>query len=71
MNFKDYEKVTKLYQQGFKCIKYEDDQNGQFTAFFKNFEDEKIDSLLCNNDEEIAKIKDYIDNHWSCKYNIS
>lgn len=63
MTLKDFEKVNKLYQQGFRCIKYEDDQKGQFTAFFKNFEDEKIDSLTCKDDEEIVKIKDYIDNY--------
>ena len=55
------EKVKKLYQNGFRCIRYENDINGLFTAYFKNFKQEKIDSLTCGDESEINEIKSFID----------
>lgn len=60
---RDFDKVTELYDQGFRCIKYQTDENGKFEVFLKNFEDENIDSLVCGDVAEIARIKDYIDNY--------
>ena len=60
---REFDRVIKLYEQGFRCIKYENVESGEFRVLFKNFKDEKIDSLVCSNKDEIIKIKQYIDNY--------
>lgn len=63
MDINSFNKVKGLYEDGYKCIRYEDTENGQFTAYFKNFEDERIDTIICNNKEEIREIKTFIDTY--------
>ncbi|MTI68750.1 MAG: hypothetical protein FH751_00650 [Firmicutes bacterium] len=55
------EKLKKLYSEGFKCIRYEDGNEGELKAFFKNFEQEKIDDIISYDENEINMIKKFID----------
>lgn len=63
MKMDNYNKVEELYSRGFRCIRYENNDTGEFVAYFKNFEEEEIDSLFCANKKEIHKIKSFIDSH--------
>lgn len=56
----NYNKVCKLYEQGFKCIKYDDEKDGKMNVYFKNFEKEKSDSIEVTDFDEKMKIKNYI-----------
>ncbi|MGF7056480.1 hypothetical protein [Brassicibacter mesophilus] len=56
------ERVKELYQNGFRCIKYEDDEDGRLAVYFKNFENEAIDMILSEDKYEIENIKSYINN---------
>ncbi|EOC99808.1 hypothetical protein L21TH_2113 [Caldisalinibacter kiritimatiensis] len=60
---KNIDILRELYNKGFKCIRYEDGERGEFTVYCKNFEKEKIYSIQTNNQDEIQEIKDYIDNN--------
>lgn len=61
MEKRKLEQLERLFDSGYKCIKYEDGENGEFKAYFKNFETEKIDTIVSNNKNEIPKIKELID----------
>ncbi len=63
MQINNFEKVKTLYDNGFRCIRYENGDNGEFTAYFKNFEKEEIDSLVCEDENEISEIKSFIDTY--------
>ncbi|MTI48490.1 hypothetical protein [Sporosalibacterium faouarense] len=63
MDKRNLERVKKLYDKGFKCIRYEDGENGELTAYFKNFEEESIDSIQCIDKKEINEIKSFIDQY--------
>lgn len=54
-------KLKHLYNKGYKCIKYEENSNGELTAYFKNFEEEKIDELTSSVKSESKEIKNFID----------
>ena len=54
-------KLENLYNKGYKCIRYEEN-DGQFTAYFKNFEDEKIDEINSYTKKEFDLLKSFIDN---------
>lgn len=54
--------VRNLYDDGYKCIKYENNQNGDLTAYFKNFEKEKSAEITCSIKKEAHEIKSFIDN---------
>lgn len=55
------QKVKKLYDEHYKCIKYEFADEGDFVLHFKNFEKEKIDVVRTKNKSEIEEIKKFID----------
>ncbi|WP_427339001.1 hypothetical protein [Caloranaerobacter sp. DY30410] len=61
MEKRNLKQLEKLLDNGFKCIKYEDGTNGEFKAYFKNFETEKIDTIVSNDKNEITKMKELID----------
>ncbi|WP_425446597.1 hypothetical protein [Dethiothermospora halolimnae] len=63
MNINNINQVKDLYNKGFRCIKYEEHDNGEFKAYFKNFEEEKIDSLSCKDKKEVGEIKSFIDSY--------
>lgn len=53
--------IRDYYDEGFKCIKYEQNQNGEFVIYLKNFENEAIETLYCIDKQEINEIKNFID----------
>lgn len=55
------EQVKVFYDYGFKCIKYEQNLDEELVIYLKNFENEKIETLYCNDKQEINEIKKYID----------
>ncbi|KGG80185.1 hypothetical protein Y919_07720 [Caloranaerobacter azorensis H53214] len=61
MEKRNLKQLENLFNSGFKCIKYEDTANGEFKAYFKNFETEKIDTIVSNDKDEINKMKQLID----------
>lgn len=52
--------IQQLYNQGYKCIKYEEDTHGKLIIYLKNFEIEKTHTLYYDSREDIEEIKDYI-----------
>ncbi len=63
MEKKNMDKLKQLYENGYKCIKYEDNSDGELKAYFKNFEEEKIEELVSYDESEITQIKNYVDNY--------
>lgn len=61
MDKNSFDTVKELYSKGFRCIRYEDGKSGELTAYFKNFKEEKIDSVTCSNKKEIKDIKSFIE----------
>jgi hypothetical protein len=55
------EKLKRLYEKGYKCIRYEDDEDGQFKMYFKNFEKEQIEDINSTNTSEINVLKSFVD----------
>jgi len=55
------EKLRRLYEKGYKCIRYEDENDGTFKMYFKNFEKEHIDDIQSSNMNEINQLKSYVD----------
>lgn len=63
---KNYNKICKLYDEGFKCIRYDDQKNGSMNIYLKNFEIEKSDTIKVTDFNEKMRIKNYInDNSFS------
>lgn len=55
------EKFRGLYDNGFRCIKYEvDETDDLFTVYLKNFENENTDTIKCNPEDGMI-LKNYID----------
>lgn len=63
MDNNNLSKLKQLYENGFKCIRYEDSDNGELRAYFKNFTEERIDEIVSEDKKEITEIKNYIDNN--------
>lgn len=61
MRYENINKVKELYDKGFRCIRYEEGSQGELVAYFKNFEEEAIDTLVAYDKNEISQIKDFID----------
>lgn len=56
----NYEKLCQLYQSGYKCIRYDDVKDGKMNIYFKNFDEEKSDSIEVTDYDEKMRIKGYI-----------
>lgn len=41
----ELEKIKKMYDKGFRCIRYDDTKDGDMCIYFKNFESEESDAL--------------------------
>ncbi len=54
-------RIKSFYDNGFKCIRYEQNQNGELVIYLKNFESEDIETLYCTNKQEIDQITNFID----------
>ena len=56
----NYSKICKLYEDGYKCIKYDDEKDGPMNIYLKNFEIEKSDTIKVTDFQEKMRIKNYI-----------
>lgn len=63
MEMSNFNRIKNLYDKGFRCIKYEDGEQGEFMVYLKNFDEEKIDSVKSTNQKEIQEIKNFIDTY--------
>lgn len=54
------EKVKKLYDNGYRCIRYEYEKDNSLSIYFKNFEEEDVAYVNCKNGREIDEIKTFI-----------
>ncbi|WP_058485222.1 hypothetical protein [Defluviitalea phaphyphila] len=63
----NFEQLKEKYKEGYRCIKTENDED-VMKIYLKNFYTEKIDTLICNNKEEINLINNYINSIKENKY---
>lgn len=59
----DFEKIQKMYDNGFRCIRYDDTKDGEMSIYFKNFESEESEAMRVKGFEEKMKIKSFINNN--------
>lgn len=60
MEKNNIESLQDMYADGYRCIRTEQDSGG-FAMYLKNFDTEKINTLISNNDEEIQKLNRFIE----------
>ncbi|AFS78983.1 hypothetical protein Curi_c19790 [Gottschalkia acidurici 9a] len=63
MSINKVKEIKDLYENRFKCIKYEFADSGDFTVYLKNFEEEKTNTVVIKDEKEISDIKNFIDNY--------
>lgn len=56
----DYEKIKKMYENGFRCIRYDDTKDGEMSIYFKNFDNEESLAMRVSNFDEKMKIKSFV-----------
>lgn len=56
----EYEKIKKMYENGFRCIRYDDTKDGEMSIYFKNFENEASEAMRVSGFEQKMKIKSFI-----------
>ncbi len=56
----EFEKIRKMYDNGFRCIRYDDTKDGDMCIYFKNFDNEDSLAMRVNNFEEKMQIKNFI-----------
>jgi len=56
----EFEKIKKMYNDGFRCIRYDDTKDGEMSIYFKNFESEESQAMRVNGFEEKMKIKSFV-----------
>jgi len=56
----EFEKIKKMYENGFRCIRYDDTKDGDMCLYFKNFESEESDALRVSDFEQKMQIKSFI-----------
>ncbi|WP_326908495.1 hypothetical protein [Sedimentibacter sp. MB31-C6] len=59
----DFEKIQNMYDNGFRCIRYDDTKDGEMSIYFKNFESEESEAMRVKGFEEKMKIKSFINNN--------
>jgi hypothetical protein len=57
---KELEKIKKMYDKGFRCIRYDDTKDGDMCIYFKNFESEESDALRVSDFQQKMQIKSFI-----------
>lgn len=57
----DFETLKHKYQEGYRCIYTEKDEDSGLTMHLKNFREEKIHTMNIKSDMEIGKIEDYLE----------
>ncbi|MDI9496326.1 MAG: hypothetical protein QM227_08660 [Bacillota bacterium] len=56
----ELEKIKKMYDKGFRCIRYDDTKDGDMCIYFKNFESEESDALRVSDFQQKMQIKSFI-----------
>ena len=58
----ELEKIKNMYDNGFRCIRYDDTKDGDMCIYFKNFENEDSQAVKVKDFEQKMQIKNFI-NH--------
>lgn len=56
----EFEKIKKMYDNGFRCIRYDDTKDGEMSIYFKNFDSEESEAMRIKGFEEKMQIKNFI-----------
>jgi len=56
----EFEKIQKMYENGFRCIRYDDTKDGEMSIYFKNFDNEASEAMRVSGFEQKMKIKSFI-----------
>lgn len=59
----EYEKIKKMYENGFRCIRYDDTKDGEMSIYFKNFDNEKSHAMRVSSFDEKMKIKSFVNDN--------
>lgn len=62
-NMNEFEKIKKMYENGFRCIRYDDTKDGEMSIYFKNFDNEASEAMRVNGFEQKMQIKNFINNN--------
>ncbi|MDD4780153.1 MAG: hypothetical protein PHT02_05985 [Tissierellia bacterium] len=62
-NMNDFEKIKKMYENGFRCIRYDDTKDGDMSIYFKNFDNEASEAMRISGFEQKMQIKNFINNN--------
>ena len=58
----ELEKIKDMYDNGFRCIRYDDTKDGDMCIYFKNFDNEDSQALRVKDFGQKMQIKNFI-NH--------
>lgn len=56
----EFEKIQKMYDDGFRCIRYDDTKDGDMCLYLKNFESEDSEAIKIKSFEQKMQIKNFI-----------
>lgn len=56
----DIEEIKKMYDKGFRCIRYDDTKDGDMCIYFKNFDNEESQALRVKDFGQKMQIKNFI-----------
>lgn len=56
----ELEIIKKMYDDGFRCIRYDDTKDGDMCIYFKNFENEDSQAVKVKEFEQKMQIKNFI-----------
>lgn len=56
----EFERIKKMYENGFRCIRYDDTKDGEMCIYFKNFESEDSEAMRVKGFEQKMQIKNFI-----------
>jgi hypothetical protein len=59
----EFEKIKKMYGEGYRCIMYDDSKDGDMSIYFKNFESEDSEAMRVSSFEEKMKIKSFVNDN--------
>lgn len=56
----EFEKIQKMYEDGFRCIRYDDTKDGDMCLYLKNFESEDSEAIKIKSFDQKMQIKNFI-----------
>lgn len=56
----EFEKIKKMYDDGYRCIRYDDTKDGDMSIYFKNFENEDSQAIKVKGFDQKMQIKNFI-----------